>query len=139
MQRLHALDIATGQDAPGSPVTIAGSVAGTAPDSTIGADRPGHQFDPKMQGQRAGLALVNGVVLIAWAAHEDLPPYHGWIMAFDATTLARVGVFCRHAGRLRRRVSGRAGAHPPLTPAATPTSRPATASGTAPATSVTRC
>ena len=50
-------------------------------------------FDPKMQNQRAGLALVNGVVLVAWGSHEDLPPYHGWIMAFDATTLAAVGVF----------------------------------------------
>ena len=35
----------------------------------------------------------NGVVLVAWASHEDMPPYHGWIMGFDATTLARVGAF----------------------------------------------
>jgi hypothetical protein len=93
VQRLHALDITTGRDVPGSPVTITGAVAGTAQDSTV---TPGGQmvtFDPKMEHQRAALAVSNGVVLVAWAGHEDKPPYHGWIMGFDATTLARVGVF----------------------------------------------
>ena len=93
VQRLHALDLTSGVERPGSPVTIIGSVAGTAPDSTMGPNGRVVSFDPKMQGQRAGLALVNGVILIAWGSHEDLPPYHGWIMAFDATTLANVGVF----------------------------------------------
>ena len=65
-----------------------------APDSTIGRDRPHLSFDPKMQAQRPGLALANGVVLIAWGSHEDAAPYHGWVMGFDATTLARVGIFC---------------------------------------------
>jgi hypothetical protein len=37
--------------------------------------------------------LINGVVLVSWAAHEDVTPSHGWIMGFDATTLARVGIF----------------------------------------------
>ena len=47
-----------------------------------------------MQAQRTALALSNGVVLIAWASHEDLPPFHGWIMGYDAATLAKVGTFC---------------------------------------------
>jgi hypothetical protein len=50
-------------------------------------------FDPKVHVQRAGLALTNGVVLVSWASHEDITPSHGWIMGFDATTLARVGTF----------------------------------------------
>src|SRR6185437_14057822 len=87
VQRLHALDLTSGVERPGSPVSIIGSVAGTAPDTTMGPNGRVVSFDPKMQGQRAGLALVNGVILIAWGSHEDLPPYHGWIMAFDATTL----------------------------------------------------
>lgn len=94
VQRLHALDITTGASRSGSPVTITGSVSGTAPDSTPG---PGGQvvtFNPKMQSQRAALALSNGVVLIAWASHEDLKPYHGWIMGYDAATLAKVATFC---------------------------------------------
>jgi hypothetical protein len=93
MQRLHALDITTGRPRSGSPVTITGTVSGSALDSTVGAGGRVITFNPRMHQQRAGLALSNGVVLIAWAGHEDKPPYHGWIMGFDATTLARVGVF----------------------------------------------
>ncbi|MEP6919247.1 MAG: hypothetical protein ABJC89_26630, partial [Acidobacteriota bacterium] len=94
VQRLHALDITTGLPRQGSPVTITGSVAGTAPDSTVGPNGRIVTFDPKMNAQRAGLALTNGVVLIAWGSHEDLPPYHGWVMGYDSSSLARVGVFC---------------------------------------------
>ena len=94
VQRLHALDISTGLPRAGSPVTITGSVAGNGVDSTLGSTGKVVKFDPRMQSQRAGLALTKGVVLVAWAGHEDLLPYHGWVMAFDQTTLARVGVFC---------------------------------------------
>jgi hypothetical protein len=94
VQRLHALDIATGASRSGSPVRITGSANGSAPDATPGPNGPVVTFNPKMQSQRAALALSNGVVLIAWAAHEDVPPYHGWIMGYDAVTLAQVAVFC---------------------------------------------
>lgn len=93
VQRLHALDIATGNSRSGSPVTIKGSAPGTAPDSTPGASGSVITFDPKMHAQRSGLALTNGVVLISWASHEDATPYHGWIMGYDAATLAQVDVF----------------------------------------------
>ena len=94
VQRLHALDIRTGLSRPGSPVTISASVAGTAPDSTVTAAGRVVKFDSKMQSQRTGLALSNGAVLIAWASHEDATPYHGWVMAYDASSLHQVGVFC---------------------------------------------
>jgi hypothetical protein len=93
VQRLHALDIRTGAERAGSPVTITASVSGTAPDSTPGNGGQVITFNPKMQQQRAGLAVTKGVVLIAWGSHEDLLPYHGWIMGYNAATLARVGVF----------------------------------------------
>ena len=93
VQRLHALDIAPASRDRAVPSRFSGSVPGTAPDSTVGASGRVITFDPKMQSQRAGLALTNGVVLVAWASHEDATPYHGWIMAFDAATLARVGIF----------------------------------------------
>jgi hypothetical protein len=93
VQRLHALDIATGAERLGSPVVIEGSVTGNAPDATVGATGSVITFDPKVQLQRAGLALSNGVVVIAWAAHEDVTPSHGWIMGFNSSTLARVGIF----------------------------------------------
>src|SRR5437762_1544156 len=84
VQRLHALDITTGLERSGSPVKITASVPGNAPDAQVGTSGNVITFDPKVHVQRAGLALVNGVVLVAWAAHEDLTPSHGWIMGFDA-------------------------------------------------------
>ena len=90
VQRLHALDIATGADKAGSPVTIAGTAPGTASDSNNAIVF----FDPKMHNQRAGLVLTNGVVVISWGSHEDDGPYHGWVMGYDAATLRQVGVFC---------------------------------------------
>jgi hypothetical protein len=93
LQRLHALDITTGASRSGSPVTITGSVPGSAPDSTVTSGGSVITFNPKMEQQRAALALSNGVVLVSWAGHHDLNPYHGWVMGFDATTLQPVGVF----------------------------------------------
>src|SRR3954451_696773 len=93
VQRIHALDITTGRDVSGSPATITGSLPGSAPDSTAGPSGRVITFNPKMHQQRAALALTNGVVLVAWAGHQDKTPYHGWIMGFDAKTLARVGLF----------------------------------------------
>jgi hypothetical protein len=93
LQRLHAIDIATGNERTGSPVAISGSVPGTAADSTPGTSGRVIPFDPRMQAQRTGLALSNGVVLVAWGSHEDATPYHGWMMGFDAATLTRVSIY----------------------------------------------
>ena len=84
-QRLHALDIATGQERSASPVDISAAVI--SPDGTTKV------FDPKRETQRAALALANGRVYIAWSSLEDIVPYQGWIMAYDATTLRQAGVF----------------------------------------------
>ena len=98
VQRLHALDITTGQERSGSPAIITGSVPGSALDSKLGADgQRTITFDPKMHQQRVALALTNGVLLVSWAGHHDINPYHGWIMGFDATTLANVGAFAADA------------------------------------------
>lgn len=88
-QRLHALDLITGAEKFGGPVAIAASVPGTGDGSSGGV----LAFDPRNQHQRSALALVNGVVYIAWASHEDHDPYHGWLMAYDAGNLAQMAVF----------------------------------------------
>jgi hypothetical protein len=76
-QRIHAIDISTGAEKAGSPAPIAATVPGYA-DGTLTV-----AFNPKQQNQRAGLALVNGTVFIAWGSHEDSVPWYGWIMGYQ--------------------------------------------------------
>jgi len=83
VQRLHALDIATGAEKFGGPVVIQGSVPGSGAGSTGGRV----PFDPLRENQRTGLLLSNGVVYFAFASHGDNQPYHGWILGYNATTL----------------------------------------------------
>ena len=85
-QRLHAIDLTTGNEKSGSPVTIAGTYPGTGDGGTTVT------FSARQQNQRPGLALVNGIVYIAWASHEDKTPYYGWVMGYNAATLAQTYV-----------------------------------------------
>jgi hypothetical protein len=88
-QRLHALDLVTGDEKFAGPITIAASVPGTG-DGSVGGIL---SFDVRNQGQRGALTLVNGIVYIVWASHEDRDPYHGWVIGYDAASLAQVAVF----------------------------------------------
>jgi len=85
---LHALDLLSGNEKFSGPVNIAASVPGTgydASNSTI-------SFRPT-QNQRCSPALVNGVVYVAWAAHDDADPYHGWVLGYNAATLALASAY----------------------------------------------
>jgi hypothetical protein len=75
-QRLHAIDLASGNEKSGSPVVIAATYPGTGDGGTTTT------FSARQQNQRSGLALVNGTVYIAWASHEDTSPWFGWVMAY---------------------------------------------------------
>src|ERR1700687_3573679 len=88
-QRLHAMDLITGDEKFAGPVNIAASVPGTG-DGSVGGVLT---FDLRNQGQRGALTLVNGIVYVVWASHEDHNPYHGWLLGYDAGTLAQVAVF----------------------------------------------
>jgi len=89
VQRLHALDLATGNQRPNSPVVITATYPGNG-DGSVGGIIT---FDPQKQNQRPALALVNGIIYIAWSSHCDWGPYHGWLMGYNAQTLARVAVY----------------------------------------------
>ena len=91
VQRLHALDLGTGGEKMGGPVVIQASVAGTGDGNDGNGNVP---FDPLRQNQRPALLLLNGAVYIGWASHGDNGPYHGWVIGYDASTLAQVGVYC---------------------------------------------
>ena len=86
-QKLHALDVTTGAEKPGSPVTIQAS----APHKTLGLVSNPVDFDPVRENPRAALLLSNGTVYLSWASSCDVGPYHGWMIAYDARTLAANG------------------------------------------------
>ena len=88
-QRLHAIDLATGNEKFNAPAMISASVAGTGDGSSSGVVT----FDLQSEGQRAGLSLVNGVVYICWASHEDAFPYHGWVLGYNASNVQQVAKF----------------------------------------------
>ncbi len=86
---LHALDITSGAEKFGGPVEITGQVQGTGAGSAGGVVA----FDPLTQNQRPGLLLLNGVVYIAIGSVGDIANYHGWVFAYNASTLQRVAIF----------------------------------------------
>ena len=90
LQKLHALSIADGTEKFGGPVQLQGSVPGNGLGSSSGT----LHFDPYWQNQRAGLLLLHGIVYIASGAHEDMGTWHGWILAYNATTLKQTGAWC---------------------------------------------
>jgi uncharacterized protein (TIGR03437 family) len=87
VQRLHALDVATGVEKPGSPVEIQATVPGKGDgNNTV-------HFKPWLSKERAGLLLLNGVVYTAWSSQCDSGNYHGWIIGYDASTLQQAAVY----------------------------------------------
>jgi hypothetical protein len=74
-QRLHAIDLTTGLEKTASPTTVVAGYTGTGGTVTT--------FNPQKQLQRSGLALVNGLIYVVWASHEDTGPYYGWIAGYS--------------------------------------------------------
>jgi hypothetical protein len=87
-QRLHALAITTGVEKFGGPKLITASVQGKG----AGASNGQVAFDPVKENPRAALTLANNTVYIAWASSCDVDPYHGWVMGYEAETLAQKSV-----------------------------------------------
>ena len=74
--KLHALNLATGAEKFGGPVTIAAS-----------------QFSASVEHQRPGLLLLNGVVYVCFGSHCDQGSYHGFVLGYNATNLSQVYSF----------------------------------------------
>jgi len=83
-QRLHALDVTTGAELFNGPVAITATY--TAPGSVATG------FEPGQYEERAALLLSQGIVYTSWTSHCDAPPYSGWIMGYNQTTLAQTSV-----------------------------------------------
>jgi Putative Ig domain len=78
IQRLHALSLIDLSERANSPATIATGGSGSF---------------ALIQNQRPGLALNGNSVYVTWASHGDNGPYHGYIYAFDKTSLAQTTTF----------------------------------------------
>ncbi len=87
--RLHALDLATGEEKFRGPVQIKATVQGTGAGSVNGSI----PFVSNRQLQRSALLLANDAIYIAFASYGDQDPYHGWVFAYNATSLEQIAVY----------------------------------------------
>jgi hypothetical protein len=77
---LHALDITSGVELPGSPKVISALYDGVT-------------FNAAFENSRPGLLLSNGALYIGFGAHCDIQPYNGWVMAYDPSTLEQIAAW----------------------------------------------
>ncbi len=89
VEYLHAINIVTGNENTGSPVKITATYKGTGGGNVNGTIT----FNPQTANQRSALTLVNGTVYVTFSSHCDWGPYHGWILGYDASTLAQKIVY----------------------------------------------
>jgi alpha-tubulin suppressor-like RCC1 family protein len=95
---LHAVDMFSGADRAGSPVRIQATITrpdvGAADGTTLPMSTSRSLvFDPLRHFQRPALLLQDGQLWIAFGGTCDILPYHGWVMTYDARTLAPSGAW----------------------------------------------
>jgi len=88
-QQLHAIDLGTGRDKFGGPVTL----SGIAPGNGLGSVNGQTAYITEVENQRSALLLSKGVVYIASASYGDVGPYHGWVLGYNAHTLKQVSAY----------------------------------------------
>ena len=96
---LHAFDLSTGADKPGSPIQVQASAPGTGDGSVNGVvsfDGPAAGGNRFHANDRVGLLFASGLVYTAFAHNSDSFPYHGWVLAYkyDGTKFTQTAVFC---------------------------------------------
>ena len=82
---LHALDITTGAEKFGGPVSITATVPGSGYDSVGGLVT----FNSGNILQRSALLLANGTVYVAFASIDDADPWHGWLLGYNAANIQK--------------------------------------------------
>lgn len=82
---LHALDITTGNEQPGSPVLI----------QAQSTSYKGHvtTFNSLHQKNRPGLLLVNGTLYLGFGSNYCNDGNSGWVLSYDAASLTQLNVF----------------------------------------------
>ncbi len=82
---LHALDITTGNEQPGSPVLIQAQSVSNKGHVTV--------FNSLHQKNRPGLLLVNGTLYLGFGSNYCNDGDTGWVLSYDASTLSQLAVF----------------------------------------------
>jgi outer membrane protein assembly factor BamB len=101
VHRLHALDLGSGEELFGGPVTVTASVT---------VDNQLYNFIDRYQQQRPGLLLQDGIVYIGFGSPGcNIKTENGWVMAYDGGTLQQVGVFDASPGVMAAAVWGSGG------------------------------
>jgi hypothetical protein len=90
-QRMHVLDIRTGAEKLFGPY-FAAPIRAKTPGTGSGSIDGYLYFDPLWENQRAALTMTNGMVIASWGAFCDLGNFHGYVMAFNQSTLQPSGV-----------------------------------------------
>ncbi len=105
--KLHALDLSTGAENLGGPLTLADTICNDA----TAADGGDYTYvsGPSVKGTGAGsvngvvsfnalrelsrvaLTEVDGNIFMAFGSHPDIEPAHGWILAVNAQTMSLWG------------------------------------------------
>ncbi len=89
--RLHALDVTTGSEKFGGPVQIAATYTLNAHTDT---------FNPLAETNRPALLLVNGHVYLAFGSNGcNAYGDQGWVISYNASTLAQEGAFNAEPGK----------------------------------------
>jgi hypothetical protein len=82
---LHAIDITTGFDLPGSPVLIQAQSVSNKGTVT--------NFNSLHEKNRPGLLLLNGVVYLGFGSNSCNDGDTGWVLSYSASSLTQLGVF----------------------------------------------
>ncbi|MBZ5666515.1 MAG: Ig-like domain-containing protein [Acidobacteriia bacterium] len=82
---LHALDITTGNEQPGSPVLIQAQSTSNKGHVTV--------FNSLHQKNRPGLLLANGTLYLGFGSNYCNDADTGWVLSYDAASLTQRGVF----------------------------------------------
>jgi hypothetical protein len=82
---LHAIDITTGFDLPGSPVLIQAQSVSNKGTVT--------NFNSLHEKNRPGLLLLNGVVYLGFGSNSCNDGDTGWVLSYSESSLTQLGVF----------------------------------------------
>ncbi|HET6881661.1 MAG TPA: DUF4214 domain-containing protein [Pirellulales bacterium] len=104
LYKLHALNLQTGAENLGGPLTIADTISDLATYTYVsgpsvngtgtGSVNGKLTFNALRELDRVALTEVDGNIFMAFGSHPDVEPAHGWVLAVNARTMSLWGAMC---------------------------------------------